>query len=148
MNDGVRLVTYVFGRKQKFFAARSRSSDASQNNSRTGIPEIVVAIRTCFEPSAVATLRGRVRFPSSLRVLCCVCYPAYVAGRDRFSVIRERRRREAFDHDLCRAEVVSSLPLSSRTVKDRVRRRDHLSVIYGIFIFFFKLSTLVYFDFF
>lgn len=65
---------------------------------------------------------ARVRFPLPsafiiifFSIVPCylLCRIAYGAGRDRFGVIRERRRRGAFDHDLCRAEVVSSLPLSS-----------------------------------
>lgn len=98
-----------------------------------GIPGGTTVASGRFAPSALAALRGRARpFPSSPERafgVVCLCYlcawcgapPRRVLrGETGLAVIRERRRQGAFDHDLCRAEVVSSLPLSSWTVKDRV----------------------------
>lgn len=83
--------------------------------------------------SSVATLRRSTRRTTTVYIIITIIYNvvrslfppcfffsrvtcARVAGRDRFIVIRERRRRRAFDHDLCRAEVVSTLLLSCWTL--------------------------------
>lgn len=66
---------------------------------------------------------------------------ARVAGRDRFIVIRERRRRRAFDHDLCRAEVASTLLLLSCRTLSRTWTSPWPPVRHVLrFFFFFSLS--------
>lgn len=84
-----------------------------------GIVAVVctISVRSCWLWQHCGATRPCCAFPRVVRRVVllpggwCVCAPC-VAGRDRFGVIRERRRQGAFDHDLCRSEVVSSHPLS------------------------------------
>lgn len=123
---GARVIRTLH-KKDRMLSNENKSCSENNRWSTVGYPESLEPplLQSCvriscrqpwqhwYEDARASVSLFSLHFFSSCRVTCTPC--TYGAGRgDRFSVIRERLKRGAFDHDLCRAEVVSSHPLSSR----------------------------------